>query len=133
MKSFREFAGMVDISEGYKKVNINLGGPFNISKLGYDANGNWSYMVSKGAGKPKKIQHQGDWPSKITKDDNTASVKNQAETAEEIIKYYKEFITEEIQLEEKSRVNSQAICNELENLSDGQLAKVFAFVLQLQD
>ena len=45
------------------KVDLELGkgksGYYFITKVGYDANGNWSYWIAKGGNKPKKVQHQG--------------------------------------------------------------------------
>jgi hypothetical protein len=48
---------------------------------------------------------------------------------EEIMKSMKD----STKIDEKIRVNTQAIVDELKNLNDAQLTKVFAFVLQLQN
>lgn len=61
-----------------------------ITSIGHDTNGNWSYMVAKGANKAKKIQHQGDWGAKITKD-TTQSEAEDMKVYKEITKYYLEF------------------------------------------
>lgn len=80
-----------DIDEAFKKLKDTpeLGngksGTYYLHKVGTDSNGNWSYMVSKGNNKPKKIQHQGEWGSKITSSDI------EAKTANDIIAYYEEF------------------------------------------
>ncbi len=85
MKTFKEY-----INESYKKVSVELGDGFSIEKLGYDTNGNWSYMVSLAGTKSKKIQHQGEWERKITKDDNKTDLAD-SKIATEIKKYYEDF------------------------------------------
>ena len=70
------------------KVDIPLDKVYRIVKVGYDTNGNWSYMVQKGTNKPKKIQHQGEWGEKITKDSKDVEL---SPTAIDIIDYYREF------------------------------------------
>ncbi len=84
------------MTEGYKKFksSLDLGstkkGSYYLVSVGYDSNGNWSYMVAKGANKPKKIQHQGDWKGKVTKTDTDVSLK----LATQIVSYYEDFINE---------------------------------------
>jgi len=80
-EAFKKLKEPLDIGKGKK-------GYYYLEKVGYDANGNWSYMVARGANKPKKIQHQGDWGTKFTKDDKEIS----QELAKKIIDYYEEYI-----------------------------------------
>lgn len=70
-------------------------GVYYLHGIGHDTNGNWSYMVSRGANKPKKIQHQGQWREKLTKNHSDEDVFN-SDTAAEIIKYYEKFTNESI-------------------------------------
>lgn len=53
MKSFKTY-----ISEAKKapKDGYDIGDGFSVTKIGMDANGNWSYWITKGASKAKKIQ-----------------------------------------------------------------------------
>lgn len=90
-----------DIDESFYKLKdeVELGdgkkGTYYLSSVGYDSNGNWSYMVSRGSNPTKKIQHQsGLFGDKITKD----SIKNgeiDEKTANGLIKYYEKYIGEQ--------------------------------------
>ena len=86
------------LSEALKKFKspLDLGcekgeGCYFLHSVGLDTNGNWSYMVSKGSNKPKKIQHQGDWSEKITASSTESDLKS-IKTSKEIIAYYIEFV-----------------------------------------
>lgn len=35
---------------------VDIGDDFRVMRLGFDANGNWSYWISQSGGKAKKIQ-----------------------------------------------------------------------------
>ena len=86
------------LCEAKKFSPLDLGcvkgaGCYFLMNAKFDTNGNWSYMVAKGANKPKKIQHQPNWGSKITKDTTQDMIDNEGEakTAKQIIDYYIEF------------------------------------------
>ena len=89
------------MNESLKKLkkSIELGsgkkGSYYVDKVGFDTNGNWSYMVSRGSNKAKKIQHQGDWGTKITKDSDWKEVEN-SKVAQNIINYYEKFVKESV-------------------------------------
>lgn len=49
------------------KIGIDIGDGFSVHKVGFDKNGNWSYWISKGRSKQKKVQVVGNVKgSKIT-------------------------------------------------------------------
>jgi hypothetical protein len=89
------------VNEAMKKLKkpLELGqgkkGVYYLHKVGHDTNGNWSYIVSRGSNKPKKIQHQGQWREKLTTSHSDEDVFN-SDTAEEIIKYYEKFVNESV-------------------------------------
>ena len=111
------------VNEAYTKLKstIELGqgkkGVYYVHKVGFDTNGNWSYIVSRGGNKPKKIQHQGNWSSKITKTSTEDDVKN-SKTAKEIIDYFEKYTKESVneagnpyidQIYELTHISKQAI------------------------
>lgn len=89
------------LNEALKKLKkpIELGsgkkGVYFVDKVGFDSNGNWSYMVSRGSNKAKKIQHQGEWSEKIRKDSSEKEILN-SKVAQGIIDYYEKYIKEEV-------------------------------------
>lgn len=87
-----------NLKEGYtdhllseKKAPIELGKSLYLHRVGYDANGNWSYWVSKGGNKAKKIQaiNLKGGSNKIRKDAiKSGSVEGHEDVVKGIIDYY---------------------------------------------
>ena len=102
------------VSEAMKKLKSEpeLGsgkkGTYYLNSVGYDSNGNWSYMVSKGANKPKKIQHQGEWREKLTSDMSDKEIEG-SKTSKEIIDYYEQFLREKFNETKKSKEASSVL------------------------
>jgi hypothetical protein len=86
MKTFKEY---VELEEAYKKTEVLLGDGYVIDKLGYDSNGNWTYIISSRKKAKIKVQHQGDWSRKVTKDDKGENI-----SKEKIATEIKEYITD---------------------------------------
>jgi len=68
-------------------------GCYYIMSVGYDTNGNWSYMVSKGGSKPKKIQHQGEWGNKVTPNTTQENLDNMSDFTKDMLDYIEEFVS----------------------------------------